>query len=58
MDRNDIVCSNQFGFRKNPSIQQAIITLLNKITNDVDTDSVDIAVNILLTLKSIRYCIT
>ena len=36
MDRNDTICSNQFGFRKNHSTQQAIITLINKITSDVD----------------------
>ena len=49
MDRNDIICSNQFGFRKNHSTQQAIITLINKITSDVDSG--DIAVNIFIDLK-------
>ena len=36
MDRNDTICRYQFGFRKNHSTQQAIITLINKITSDVD----------------------
>ena len=49
MDRNDTICSNQFGFKKNHSTQQAIITLIYKITNDVDSG--DIAVNIVLDLK-------
>ena len=49
MDRNDTICSNQFGFRKNHSTQQAIITLINKITSDVDSG--DIAVNIFIGLK-------
>ena len=49
MDRNDTICSNQFGFRKNHSTQQAIITLINKITSDVDSG--DIAVNIFIDLK-------
>ena len=31
MDRSDTISSNQFGFRKNHSIQQAIITLINKL---------------------------
>ena len=49
MDRNDTIYSNQFGFRKNHSTQQAIITLINKITSDVDSG--DIAVNIFIDLK-------
>ena len=49
MDRNDTICSNQFGFRKNHSTQQAIITLINKLTSDVDSG--DIAVNIFIYLK-------
>ena len=36
MGRNDTICNNQFGFRTNPSTYQAIIPLINKITNDVD----------------------
>ena len=31
MDRNDTICSNQFGFRKNHSTQQAIITSISPI---------------------------
>ena len=49
MDRNDTICNNQFGFRKNYSTRQAIITLINKITSDVDSG--DIAVNIFINLK-------
>ena len=49
MDSNDTICSNQFGFRKNHSTQQAIITLINKNTSDVDSG--DIAVNIFIDLK-------
>ena len=49
MDRNDTICSNQFGFRKNHSTKQAIITLINKITSDVDSG--DIAVNIFIDFK-------
>ena len=49
MDRNDTICNNQFGFRKNHSTQQAITTLINKITSDVDSG--DIAVNIFIDLK-------
>ena len=49
MDSNDTICSNQFGFRKNYSNQQAIITLINKFTNDVNSGN--IAVNNFIDLK-------
>ena len=53
--KNETICSNQFGFRKNHSTQQAITTLINKITNNVDSGN--IAENIFIDLKkhSILY---
>ena len=51
MDKNGTICSIQFCFRKNLYTQQAIITLINRITNSVDSGN--IAVNIFINLKKI-----
>ena len=49
MDHNDILYCYQFGFRQRHSTQQAIITLVNKITSCSDCG--DLVIGIFLDLK-------
>ena len=49
MDHNDILYCYQFGFRQRHSTQQAIITLVNKITSCLDCG--DLVIGIFLDLK-------
>ena len=49
LDHNDIIYCNLFGFRQRHSTQQAIITLVNKITSYLDCG--DLVIGIFLDLK-------
>ena len=49
MDKNDTIYKYQFGFRKKHSTQQAIITLVDKITSSLDSG--DIIIGVFLDLK-------
>ena len=49
LDHNDILYCYQFGFRQRHSTQQAIITLVNKITSCLDCG--DLVIGIFLDLK-------
>ena len=49
MDHNDVFYRYQFGFRQRHSTQQAIITLVDRITNSLDTG--DIVISVFLDLK-------
>ena len=60
MDDNLSLYKYQFGFRQQHSCQQAIITLIDKITSCLDTGDIVIGVFIdlkrPLTLSITRYC--
>ena len=49
MDKNNIIYKYQFGFRQKHSTQQAIISLVNKITSCID--SCDLMIGVFLDLK-------
>ena len=49
MDENNIIYEYQFGFRQKHSTQQAIISLVEKITNCLDSN--DIVIGVFLDLK-------
>ena len=49
MDHNDALYRYQFGFRRKHSTQQVIITLVDRITNSLDTG--DIVISVFLDLK-------
>ena len=49
LDANDIIYKHQFGFRERHSTQQAIITLVEKITGAWDSD--DMVIGVFLDLK-------
>ena len=44
MNDNDIIFKNQFGFRQKHSTQHAVISLVNNITNSLDSGNVIIGV--------------
>ena len=44
MNINNIIYTYQFGFRQRHSTQQAIITLVNKITSSIDSGDLMIGV--------------
>ena len=55
MDANHVFYEHQYGFRQKHSTQQAIITLVDKITNSLDKG--DIIISVFLDLKkTISYC--
>ena len=49
MDKNNIIYKYQFGFRQKHSTQQAIISLVNKITSCIDSG--DLMIGVFLDLK-------
>ena len=49
MESNNIIFNQQFGFRKKHSTQHAVISLINNITNSLDSD--DIVISVFLDLK-------
>ena len=49
MNINNIIYKYQFGFRQRHSTQQAIITLLNKITSSINSG--DLMIGVFLDLK-------
>ena len=49
MNINNIIYKYQFGFRQRHSTQQAIITLVNKITSSIDSG--DLMIGVFLDLK-------
>ena len=49
MEKNNLICKNQFGFRPKHSTQHAVISLVNNITNSLDTR--DIVIGVFLDLK-------
>ena len=54
-DANHVFYEYQYGFRQKHSTQQAIITLVDKITNSLDKG--DIIISVFLDLQtSIWYC--
>ena len=51
MDAHEVLNKYQFGFRSNHSTQQAINTLVNRITKCQDSECNDIVIGIFLDLK-------
>ena len=51
MDKNNIIYKYQFGFRQKHSTQQAIISLVNKITSCIDSS--DLMIGVFLDLKKV-----
>ena len=51
MDTHEVLYKYQFGFRSDHSTQQAIITLVNRITKCLDSECNDIVIGIFLDLK-------
>ena len=49
MEKNNVIFKRQFGFRQKHSTQQAVITLVNNITNSLETG--DIVISLFLDLK-------
>ena len=49
MEKNHLICKNQFGFRPKHSTQHAVISLVNNITNSLDSS--DIVIGVFLDLK-------
>ncbi len=49
MEKNKVLYKHQFGFRQNHSCQQAIITLIEKITSCLDTG--DLVIGVFIDLK-------
>ena len=52
---NNILCTNQFGFRKNFNTSDAIIDFLDKVYSSLDSKQSTIAACISRFLKSIRH---
>ena len=55
IEANDILYAHQFGFRRGHSTQQAIITLINKITKSVNSD--DFVISVFIDLKKAVDCV-
>ena len=51
----DILYAHQYGFRRGHSTQQAIITLINKITKSVNSD--DFVISVFIDLKKAFDCV-
>ena len=49
MEKNNLICKNQVGFRLKHSTQHAVISLVNNITNSLDSS--DIVIGVFLDLK-------
>ena len=49
LDSHSLIHDRQFGFRNNHSTTNAIITLINRITESVDSS--DIAINLFIDLR-------
>ena len=54
IEANDILYAHQYGFRRGHSTQQAIITLINKITKSVNSD--DFVISVFIDLKKSFGC--
>ena len=52
---NDILYAHQYGFRRGHSTQQAIITLIDKITKSVNSD--DFVISVFIDLKKAFDCV-
>ena len=44
MDKHNLICKHQFGFRSMHSTQHAVISLVNNITNSLDSSNIVIGV--------------
>ena len=44
MDKHNLICKHQFGFRSKHSTQHAVISLVNNITNSLDSSNIVIGV--------------
>ena len=44
MDKHNLICKHQFGFRSKHSPQHAVIPLFNNITNSLDSNNIVIGV--------------
>ena len=55
IEANDILYAHQYGFRRGHSTQQAIITLINKITKSVNSD--DVVISVFIDLKKGFDCV-
>ena len=44
MDRHNLICKHQFGFQSQHSTQHAVISLVNNITNSLDSSNIVIGV--------------
>ena len=44
MDKHNLICKYQFGFRSKHSTQHAVISLVNNITNSLDSSNIVIGV--------------
>ena len=55
IEANDILYAHQYGFRRGHSTQQAIITLINKITKSVNSD--DFVISVFIDLKKAFDCV-
>ena len=55
MDKNNIIYKYQFGFRQKHSTQQAIISLVNKITSCINSG--DLMIGVFLDLKKAFYIV-
>ena len=55
IETNDILYAHQFGFRRGHSTQQAIISLIDKITKAINTN--DIVISVFIDLKKAFDCV-
>ena len=55
IEANDILYSHQYGFRRGHSTQQAIITLIDKMTKSVKSD--DFVISVFIDLKKAFDCV-
>ena len=55
IEANDILYAHQYGFRRGHSTQQAIITLIDKITKSVNSD--DFVISVFIDLKKAFDCV-
>ena len=55
IEANDILYAHQYGFRQGHSTQQAIITLIDKITKSVNSD--DFVISVFIDLKKAFDCV-
>ena len=55
IETNDILYAHQFGFRRGHSTQQAIISLIDKVTKAINTN--DIVISVFIDLKKAFDCV-